>query len=169
MLSSLQHSNKKQRGNSLIPSLLVIIAIGLLIYTFMVNHINQQTISSFRSSPPEITIEQIKVVDAYKNKPTPKIVPSGKYQTFEVIDGKEIKATYYFDKDNTLIKEFTLLEKYQLAGSAKYHFEGSVIVYSQINGDKYLFSEIGEALSVPTESKIVIHETTRSTEFSKLN
>lgn len=156
--------HKILHGRGVYELLAVFLSVGLLVYNFIIiPYLNTQIANGIKSNPPSITIEDKVLVDSFRAKPTPKILPNGKYQVAEVVDGKEIKVTYYFSEDKTVTKEVILWGKYNLGGSAKYHFDGSVLMYTDIIGDKYLFPEIGEAVSVRDDNTIILHEESRST------
>lgn len=158
------HKILEQHGRGVYDLLVVLFIVGLLVYNFVITpYLNTQLVNGIKYNPPSITIEDKALVDGFRAKPTPAILPDGKYQVVEVVDGKEVKVTYYFDDDKTVTKEVIFLGKYNLGGSAKYHFDGSALVYTDITGDKYLFPEIGEAVSVPDDNTIVLHEVSRST------
>jgi len=102
--------------------------------------------SQIRNNPPPVTIVEYNVIEQHKAKPAPNIDALGIYSGSGVHNGNDIKATYYFADDQTLVKELTYVGKYTLAGAAKYSLEGSVLSYSDIIGDKKIFSEAGEVI-----------------------
>lgn len=128
----------------------------LLIYAF-VEYANHQKMLSMKSNPPPITVDEKELIDRFKVKPQPEVLPSGKYYSEVESNGEDYKITYYFGDNNTITKEVSIWEdKYELSGSAKYHFVGSVLVFTDIAGDKALFSELGEAISVVDVHNIIL-------------
>ena len=151
----------KQQGIGAFDLMVVLLLAGMALYYLMiVPYQNTQVVNEIRSKPPSITAEDKRLIDSFKAKPEPKIFPSGKYYGEGEVDGKEYKITYYFGDDQTVTKEMSILDEYRLGGSAKYHYEGSAIVFSEIVGDRFLFPEIGEAVSVPNISMMVRHDAT---------
>jgi hypothetical protein len=106
-------------------------------------------------------VEYKKFIDTFKSKVSPELHPLGEYYWSGEIDGKEMSVRYFFQKDMTLTKEATLLGKYEVGGSAKYRFEGSTLVYSDVVGDKVLFPELGEPVGVKGEDVLIIYSSTQ--------
>ena len=152
---------KNQHGFGALDVFLLLLFFGVLIYNLVyVPHHNAQLINELRSEPPLVTVAYKQKIDNFRNKATPKFAPQGMYYTEGEIDGEEYTITYYFQDNQSVTIEMTVLsDEYRLGGTANYHFEGSVLVFSEINGDRYLFPLSGVAISMPNENLIVQHGT----------
>jgi len=114
----------------------------------------KEAMNTKKAKRPTLTIKMQKAVDEYSVMPPPIKKPQGEYTNSNVVDGKSVSTKYYFSPDNQILKEVTISGRYQLSGSAKYEFQGSVMRFSNIKGDLFLFSEIGEPLKVNSDHEI---------------
>lgn len=159
---------KKEKGNITVNLLLFVVFCGVGFYNFVfIPQKNTKILNDIRYNPPTIDIENKEMIDGFKSKSKPEIKPLGKYYTKGEADGKSYSITYYFGKENTLTKELLIkipfVGTYKLSGSAKYDLNGSVLVFDKIVGDKILFSEIGEAISIPNKKSIVSYDADKKT------
>lgn len=142
--------------------LVILVIASLGFYSFV--HVpakNEEAIKGLKYNKVEITSEDIALVDKFKNKEKPEVLPSGKFYTKGIINEKEYSMMFYFGDDKSVSKEVVLMGRYKLKGKANYRFDGSVITYSNVEGDRFLFPEIGQAVSIPNESLVVLHDTKR--------
>src|SRR5690606_6196053 len=121
-----------------------------------------------RATSPAVTIEKKKFTESFKAKPGPSGEIFGTYVgTHNDAMGNILGMKYHFGKDFTLTKEVDVelgpsvrgIDKsIRFSGSAKYSFEGSALVFHEVVGDRILFSEVGEAISIDSAEKITIYE-----------
>jgi hypothetical protein len=137
--------------------------IGVVIFIFIAviagaqywdNKNAENAFNEMKVKRPTVSIEMKKAVDTYGSMPTPTKKPQGEYINSGVIEGKPAVTRYYFSLDNQVFKEVTVSDKYLMSGSAKYEYRGSVMQFSDIKGDLFLFSEIGEPLRIISDSEI---------------
>jgi hypothetical protein len=139
--------HRKQKGNMGVV-LMVLIIISFLAYKI----ISIEDISKTRT---HLGIDGKIQIDKFKNLPKPNVFPIGKY-IFEE-DGVDYTTTYYFRNNNSIVKETIFFESIHLQGEAKYHFEGSVMIFKDPIGDVGLFSLDGEAITVIDKHTIISH------------
>lgn len=163
-----------QLGVSKFSLILILVGVGLLVYFgIFIPQQNKQALENVRSTSPTVTIETRKLTDDFKAKSEPSDELSGTY-VGTLIDarGNNLSMKYHFGKDFTLTKEVDLdlgsrvpgIDKsIRFAGSAKYSIEGSTLVFEEVVGDRALFSEIGEPISVHSPEKITIYEVDSAT------
>lgn len=138
--------HKYQRG---FVSWIVILCLLVLALAFYMieDSARDQTVNRLRSKPPVLTAEQVKVIDDYKAKPTPVKSLSGLYRGTLKSEGRSLEIRYYFGSDDMLTKSVNI-EDNSFNGSAKYSIKGSTLAFTDIEGDKGLFSPQGEAFTV---------------------
>ena len=154
---------EKQSGRSTIELLVLIFLVVIGTYTFFIEpHLNNQMIESLRNQHPPQTADDIKLVHRFKTKPSPESILSGSYFWRGKIDGADFEFSYSFGKDAILTKTASLQGQYHFKGSAKYSFEGSVLIFNDITGDRSLFSDIGEPITVKNEDLIILEDHSKS-------
>lgn len=137
---------QKQKGTGLV-SILVCVFIGLLISHFVFTpYMDHRAVNEMRTNVPSVTIADKQLVDSFLAKEAPLTPPIGAYTATGKASRNAYQITYYFDDDGTLTKEMSIAGQL-LAGSADYSFQGSVLTYSSIIGDRFMFPEIGEAVT----------------------
>lgn len=114
----------------------------------------EEKIRSLRSNTPVMSADTARLLDEYKAKPSPTVNLNGMYHGSIRSDGNTISISYYFGSDSMLTKTATI-DAAELQGSAKYSLHGSVLIYSEIEGDKGLFYTQGEAFSVEAENMLL--------------
>jgi hypothetical protein len=140
----------KQAGNA---TILALMAIVVLIIAVLI--LSTETI---KSRPPKITIKDRQLVDAFIVKPTPEINLQGLFRGVGKVKEVDWQFSFYFGFNSSIAIEALINGKHKLAGSAKYHFEGSVLKYEDIVGDKILFPEIGTPITVIDGETFIYHE-----------
>lgn len=149
----------KYKGFSTSNILFAVLIAGLILIFSHREHMNNEAINLARTTPPPISVGEKLLIDKFKNKNSPKNYPKGRfYGKGESEDGMSYEFTYFFGEDQTLSKDVLVMDKYYLSGTAKYNFTGSVLSFSDIKGDKYLFSEIGEAITVLDQDSITVYD-----------
>lgn len=149
---------KSNNGASAFDFIMILLIVAVGSYYFLVlPYINQNVVQNLKSSAPPVTAEQKYIIDEYKEKPSPAHIPLGQYYASGEHDGKEYQLLVTFHKDNTITKSLTVMDEYVISGNASYVLNGSVLKYVDITGDKYLFSEIGSALTV-NGKQITFHD-----------
>lgn len=148
---------KHRKGFGLFELLLIVLILGAAFFFFIIPIANTQAINTMKSMEPPVTAQGKQLIDSFKSKPTPETSLHGYFYGEGEFDSKSYSITYFFAEDKTVTKEVTILGKYNLSGSAKYYFDGSVMKFTEIVGDKYLFPQMGEAVSIPNEDIIVYH------------
>lgn len=156
---------KYQKGAGLINmlvSFLIILAFLLVAGTVFYNYwftpnYNSEVIENIRYEHPEITPEDIQVVEEYKERDTPGQSLMGLYSWAGEVNNTLFEMSVLFEKDNKLTTELVIEQTYILNGEAQYNFEGSVLMFSNIKGDKALFQKIGQAVSMPDLSTLIFH------------
>lgn len=139
---------RSERGISAVDILVVLLFVSFFAYHFaFVPYYNQQMLYEIKNSTATITVAEQKIINEYRQKEAPATLPAGEYIAEGSMEGKEYKMVYLFQNDR-VIKEITIMDKYTLSGSAKYAFQGSVMFFSDIKGDKGLFPEYGQAIGV---------------------
>jgi len=148
----------RQQGTTLIGLLLFTISICFVVYSFVIVPMaNEQLVNEMRNKFPPVTSKEMRLIDEYQRKPKPVTPLLGEYFGLGEVDGKKFKVRYTFREDRTIIKSAEILGKYELTGMAKFEFNGSTIVFTDVKGDKLLFSEIGEAITVKSPDSIVAY------------
>ena len=135
--------------------MIAVVVIGFYLFMY-IPYVNEQTFEKFKNNQDFSVNEKI-LVDKYKKKDNPEISPFGLYMRDGIIKNKKSSLKYYFGEDGTLTKELTVLETYTARGIAKYYFDGSVMMFSDVVGDKGLFPVIGDPVTV-MEDGILIYE-----------
>lgn len=149
-------ANLKQRGYGF-PEVMFAIVVAAAVYILAVDpYLKDQRFREMKSNYPEVTIDSKILVDSYSSKPEPKDHPRGRYEAEFQIDGKSVAVSYYFDDKNTVTKEMKIAGIPKISGSAQYQFNGSVLMFSEVIGDKALFPEIGEAIVVENPQTITM-------------
>ncbi|MCZ4337811.1 hypothetical protein [Shewanella colwelliana] len=148
---------RTHKGMGLPMVLLVLVALAMAFYSFVfAPYYNYQKIEEISGIRPSPTLAQSKLLDSYKMKPgTPPI--TGQFRFEGKQDGKEVIISYYFSSDQLVTKELVVDGKYKVTGTAKYTNVGSVLVYTDISGDKVVFPEIGEAVTFVEGKSLTIH------------
>lgn len=149
---------KTQKGESVINILIFMTIIAFAVYNYwIIPTQNEQALNKLGSTDHVPTAKEARIIDEFKNKPTPTITPSGTYKVTGTLDDLEYEITYEFDDNQSIYKKLTIEDKYSLSGSARYSFKGSVLMYDEVNGDKYLFPVAGEPISIPNEQTLTTH------------
>lgn len=153
----------KQRGDSLVDLLIVFCLFGPAVYWFLIEpYLLDQSLETMKKNPPAVTAEQIHLMDKYKAMPRPVPAPTDTYHWEGSMDGVDLTMTYHFIDDKRLVKEVVLDEKHTLSGAAEFAFDGSVLTFSNITGDKILFPEIGQPISLVNEQFLILHDPKQS-------
>lgn len=160
-------NKQKMKGSG---TMFFLASIIVLIFFFYVGDaLRESRLETFKKNPPETTLDQKVLVDKFKLKPEITLV-SGIYQAKNVVGGHTFEYRYYFSDDKTLTKSVVAEPKgIKLNGSAKYRMDGSVLVYSEITGDRVLFPEIGEPISVVGVGIIEFHDPKGNTRMVEAN
>jgi hypothetical protein len=149
---------KKQQGTGLLNTILGALVITALLYhLFYIPYINNQRINDLRDRYIPLTAEQQAFIKRYAAMETPAISPRGEYSVEQIEDGKVLTTTYTFLDDQTITKEIvlrTLFDENRITGAARYQFQGSVLVFSDIKGDSVLFPEAGEPVAIKSADEI---------------
>lgn len=147
---------KHKEGFGNFDLLIVLLIVSLFVYSLIYIPFKKQSIiNETRNTHLPTTAEQINLVASFKLKPSPDFEPEPEYLTSGEIHGMKFTEKLIFHYDETLTKETILLEEYKLSGNARYRFEGSVMMYSEIIGDKVVFSEIGSPIIFSDRSLVI--------------
>ena len=138
-----------------------LLSIFAVIFYFIIRPMYAEyLLDTFKESSKILTFDQKMVIDKYKKIPFTHLKPSGLYSGEISNKKKEYDATirvrYYFGSDNVLTKEIAVVGRYDISGSAKYRFEGSVILFNDIKGDKVIFPESGEVIVMENENLVLL-------------
>lgn len=112
-----------------------------------------EAVKHLRDNAPALTADQVKLLDDYKVKSSPATAVNGMYRGEIKGDGDTVHVSYYFGRDRSLTKSLEV-GNISLKGTAKYTFQGAVLTYTGIEGDKGLFSPQGEAVTVEGDKLI---------------
>lgn len=164
-----------QRGSGFVDFILALAVVALLAYVFVWEP--QERASSLareRATPPRITIEKQRLVDTYAQKPAPTITPRGGFSGELPVGASLLPVTFFFSEKNRVAVEMTIPQKLlrseiRFAGSATYHFDGSVLVFDDVSGDKALFSEQGLPIELLSPNELVIVNTDSRVKLLALN
>lgn len=137
---------KKQHGFVSWAVIIFLVFLSVAFY-MMEQSSKQEVVSRLRNTSPVLTAEQMKQIDDFRAKPSPAVAPSGIYRGRVDNDGQSLEISYYFGSDSTLTKTLDV-EDISFNGSAKYSIKGSTLAFTDIAGDKGLFSPQGEAFTV---------------------
>lgn len=140
-------NNRQQRGFIGSWAFIILMA-GLAFVFYMIEQDRKdESINRLRTNAPDLSADQMKLIDDYRAKPSPVQTLSGMYRG--IIEGERdsLGVSYYFGSGNTLTKTLEASD-YEFKGTANYTIQGSALVYTDIEGDKILFSKHGEAFSV---------------------
>ena len=135
--------------------MIAVIVIGSYLFMY-IPYKNERIFEEFKSNQ-DVSVNEKILVDKYKKKDKPDILPSGLYMWDGMIKDKKLSVSYYFGEDGTLTKEITVMDKYTAKGVAKYSFDGSVMMFSDVAGDKGLFPVVGDPVKM-TEDGIFIND-----------
>lgn len=121
---------------------------------------------------PEVSLEDRKFVDDFKEKDEPEKYLEGVYKTVYKEDKITFEAKFYFTKDRAIVKELMVKGEddeveVELTGEAKYSFEGSTIQYEYVSGAKGIFSQIGDAITIVDDNNFIFHEPEVNFHFTK--
>lgn len=146
--------NRKQQlgfiGSWAFISLMLCLAIGFYIAE---QYRKDEAVKRLRDNAPALTADQVKLIDDYKVKPSPAATINGMYRGEIKGDGDTVHVSYYFGRDKSLTKSLEVGD-ISLKGTAKYTFQGAVLTYTEIEGDKGLFNPQGEAFGVESDRLI---------------
>ena len=106
-----------------------------------------EAVNHLRDNAPALTADQMKLIDDHKVKPSPVTNLDGMYRGEIKGDDDTVHVSYYFGRDRSLTKSLEVGD-ISLKGTAKYAFQGAVLTYTEIEGDKGLFSPQGEAFAI---------------------
>lgn len=152
----------REQGHSFLDFLLALLIVAGLGYVLVIGPwIRDEKISEMRTQPPVPSIEGRKLVALYEKKPAPTTVPLGEYVGEIKAGGEVVPVTYYFGADSVVaveatIKGFFMRPAVKLAGSAPYTFNGSVLVFGEVTGDRALFTPLGLPIEMKNADEIVI-------------
>ncbi|MCP1674351.1 hypothetical protein J2T57_001453 [Natronocella acetinitrilica] len=155
-----------QRGS---VNLLLVATLAFIAFygynSVFVPHYNSKVIESMRGNPATVTIDEVLLAQEYAEKATPSIQPQGLYAYKGKWHGRSVSIRLLFSDDgSTLHKEAMLLGRHLLSASATVHFEGSVMRYSDIRGDRVLFSDKGTPVTVISADELVFEKPESSLE-----
>lgn len=130
---------------------LIFCMLGLAIAFYIIEQsARDEKITRLRNDAPVLTADELKRIDDYKAKPSPVTDLSGIYRGVSTEEGGSIQISYYFGDGKTIAKTVKA-GNVSFNGTAKYSVEGSAFVFTEIEGDKALFSKQGEAFSVEAD------------------
>lgn len=146
-----------------VPCALLFPAAAFFVVLLVKDAMVENAVDNVRSQPPPITMDVLQHIERFKTKPAPSVAPAGAYVGEGKYAGIAYTITYDFGPGQVLTKTArflttSFLGHHQLTGSAHYTFIGSVIAFSNINGDRVLFSDIGEAFSMPNPHTLLHHQ-----------
>lgn len=146
--------NKKQQlgfiGSWAFIILMLCLSIGFYIAE---QYRKDEAVKHLRDNAPALTADQVKLLDDYKVKSSPATAINGMFRGEIKGDGDTVHVSYYFGRDKSLTKSLEARD-ISLKGTAKYTFQGAVLTYTGIEGDKGLFSPQGEAVTVEGDKLI---------------
>lgn len=154
---------KKQKGDAIQGILLFLIILSFITYFLYLPTLEK----SFRNGEAVPGIKTMQMIDRYKSVASKEVTLSGK-KFYGRIDNDNISGEfiYYFSADNLLIKEGVVhfvktkgetLRDIKLRGSAKYLKQGSVLKYSEIQGDGLLFPAYGEIFEISESFDVTVY------------
>ncbi len=152
----------REHGLGFLDCLLALLIVAGLAYVLVIGPwMRDEKIAELRVQPPVPSIEGRKLAALYEKKPAPTTVPMGEYVGEIKAGGEVLPVTYYFGADSVVaveatIKGFLMRPAVTLAGSAPYTFNGSVLVFGEVTGDRALFSPLGLPIDVKSADEIVI-------------
>lgn len=130
---------------------LIFCMLALAIAFYMIEQsARDEKITRLRNDAPVLTAEEVKRIDDYKAKPSPVTELSGIYRGVSTGEGGSLQISYYFGDGKTIAKTVKAGDV-TFNGTAKYSVEGSALVFTEIEGDKALFSKQGEAFSIEAD------------------
>lgn len=133
--------------------MIAVVVIGFYLFMY-IPYKNEQKFEEFKSNQ-DVSVNEKILVDKYKKKDKPEILPSGLYVRDGMIRDRKFSLRYYFGEDGTLTKEMTIIDKYTAKGVAKYYFDGSVMMFSDVVGDKGLFSVVGDPVTMMEDGLLI--------------
>lgn len=160
--------NSRQRGSIMSTVTLMILFIAVFYLVVGEPYLKQARFDEMRAQHPEESIDYKITIDKYREKLKPQFKPKGKYVSTFMTNDKKTTVSWYFDAEGNITKEVSIAGLPRLLGTAKYHFNGSTIVYSDISGDKFLFPKSGEAITMNEASEIVALNLRRMGESDRL-
>ena len=141
--------------NKLIGGIVVI----FLAYVLLVNPVLVKI--EIKSNYPKVTIEERVITDKFKGVAL-RAKPTGMYEGVHTFSNdfwsrEPLTISYYFDTSGGVAKRVIDKSGGVIAsGYAKFVFDGSVMMFSEVTGDKVLFSQAGEAITT-NENAIDLH------------
>lgn len=102
-----------------------------------------------------ISIADKDALEHFKKLPDPAHKPTGLY-TGQA--NHNIKVSYYFDGENDIKKEWEVMGRHTLSGSAKYKFDGATMVFYNPAGDDNMFSDLGEIAILDSPEEVLIED-----------
>lgn len=148
--------NSTQRGEITSTVILIVLFIAVLYLVVGEPYLKRVQFDEMRANHPEETIDYKITIDQYREKLQPQLTPKGKYVSKFMLNDRNATVSWYFDAKGNVTKEVDITEFPRLLGTARYHFNGSTLVYSDITGDKFLFPKSGEAIIINDVNEIVV-------------
>ncbi len=109
--------------------------------------------------------DELSLVEQYKSKPAPNVELEGRFTAHSMEKRGDMFAEFVFYKGGIIKKRVKYIytdglfgdktETYT-EGSALYKFNSSVLEYSQVSGNKFLFPAVGEAVDIKNSDTIVL-------------
>jgi len=119
-------------------------------------------ISNAGAEPPALSEEQVKLANDYRRKPQPATRLYGVFAQEGLFHGDPYRAELRFQGRDRIHASLLLNDRYSFSGSATYRFDGSVMSFSGVNGDKALFPLEGVPVTVSCDGQsITLHSSER--------
>ena len=88
----------------------------------------------------------------------PKYIPNGVYIGEYEYKGNRYHERIFFGSDNTIYFELVNIDDGEdYSGKAKWRLKGSVLKYSMIKGDHFIFNPRGNYITLPKKSILIFH------------
>lgn len=88
----------------------------------------------------------------------PKYIPNGVYVGEYSYKGNNYHERLKFGSDNTVYYELINIDDgSDFSGKAKWRLKGSVLKYSMVKGDAFLFNPRGNYITMPKKEVLIIH------------
>lgn len=151
-----------QKGLGLLDLLTALALLSLAVYVFFLRPLQYDaTLEKMRYAQPIASVAGHRLIDEYSKRPSPVVAPAGEYVGEVHIDNWSLPAKYFFGANNRLTVDLLipaglLRPETKLRASANYHFNGSVLVFSDVTGDGVLLTASGQPIEVRSADHLVL-------------
>ena len=156
-MSQLKKNNHSHFSiNKLILISICIIALGVFVTANYDDFTQQDEVSDnpFDSD----SNDELMFIKSHEQDPHPKSIPNGVYVGEYSYKGNNYHERMKFGADNTVYYELVNIDDgSDYSGKAKWRLKGSVLKYSMVKGDSFLFNPRGNYITMPKKEVLIIH------------